>query len=169
MGWHDGTIADLGTLEQRSISAHLTGRRRTSAIVTSRGPNRQRNLSLRRDWDGCVTEGAMPAGVSATPAAFEMVALGENHQAVIDIEILGVQHAPLPRVPEHAFRRGRVVRNGAPLASVRTHCGHVPPRPRADESARTRRRLSGRSRTPMRMYPPFASASYDEQSRTTMP
>ncbi len=138
-------------------------------IVTSRGPNRQRNLSLRRDWDGCVAEGAMPAGVSATPAAFEMVALGENHQAVIDIEILGVQHAPLPRVPEHAFRRGRVVQNGAPPASVRTHCGHVPPRPRADESARTRRRLSGRSRTPTRTYPPSASPSYDEQSRTTMP
>ena len=98
----------------------------------------------------------MAAAVPTTPTASEMVTLREDHQAVIEIKVLGLQHAVLL-----AVNRGRP-------ATKRAYSSQARPPFSIDDSAPQSRRLSAGLRTATRMYEPFAMPSYVEQSRATI-
>lgn len=50
---------------------------------------------LRATRDVDVPVRAVPARIAAAKAAFAMIVLGEHHQAVFNIKVLGIEHAPI--------------------------------------------------------------------------
>ncbi len=111
----------------------------------------------RRGFSDCrVPERAVTAAIPTTPPASEKVTLREDHQAVIEIKVVGFQHAGLVSV-----NRGR-------RATKRAYGAHARSRFSVDDSASQSRRLCSRLRTATRRYEPFSIPSYVEQSRATI-